>query len=88
MFNPLSGMACRQISVFGEEKTYARSVFLVKLGFRMSTNIEQLEQQLDSFDAAQRKDAVAKLWDLAKAGTAGRTSSSVPFPVHKCFSGS
>jgi hypothetical protein len=34
----------------------------------MSSNIEQLEQQLDSFDAAQRKDALEKLWDLAKAG--------------------
>jgi len=70
------------------KKSYARPAFSVKISFRMSSNIEQLEQQLDSFDAAQRKDAVAKLWDLAKAGTAGRTSSSVPFPVHKCFSGS
>ena len=34
----------------------------------MSGEIEQLEQQLDSFDFAQRKDALAKLWDLAKAG--------------------
>ena len=34
----------------------------------MSSNIEQLERQLDSFNAAQRKDALAKLWDLAKAG--------------------
>jgi hypothetical protein len=33
----------------------------------MSSNIEQLERQLDSFDAAQRKDALAQLWDLAKA---------------------
>ena len=42
--------------------------FFVKLCFRMSSNIEQLEQQLDSFDAAKRKDALAKLWDLAQSG--------------------
>jgi hypothetical protein len=34
----------------------------------MSTNIEQLEQQLDSFDAIKRKNALVKLWDSAKAG--------------------
>jgi hypothetical protein len=34
----------------------------------MDNNIEQLERQLDSFDAAQRKDALAQLWDSAKAG--------------------
>jgi hypothetical protein len=34
----------------------------------MSSNTEQLEQQLDSFDAAQRRDALAKLWELARAG--------------------
>jgi hypothetical protein len=34
----------------------------------MSHHIEQFERQLDSFDAAQRRDALAQLWDLAKAG--------------------
>lgn len=31
-------------------------------------SIEQLEQQLDSFDAGQRRQALAQLWDLACAG--------------------
>jgi hypothetical protein len=30
--------------------------------------IEQLERQLDGFDAARRRDALAQLWDLAQAG--------------------
>jgi hypothetical protein len=34
----------------------------------MSNNIEQFEQQLDSFDAVKRKDALAELWNLARAG--------------------
>ena len=68
MFNPPSCIVCCPISVFAEEKTYAKSVFLVKLRVRMGSNTEQLEQQLDSFDAAQRKDALAELWDLASAG--------------------
>jgi len=34
----------------------------------MRRNTEQLEQQLDSFDAAQRKDALAQLWNLASTG--------------------
>ena len=34
----------------------------------MTHQIEQLERQLDSFNAAQRKNALAQLWDLAKAG--------------------
>jgi len=34
----------------------------------MSSNIEQLEQQLDSFDSAKRRDALAKLWNLAQSG--------------------
>lgn len=34
----------------------------------MTPQIEQLEQQLDSFSSAQRGEALAQLWDLAKAG--------------------
>ena len=34
----------------------------------MTSTVEQLEQQLDSFDATQRKDALARLWDLARSG--------------------
>jgi hypothetical protein len=54
----------------------------------MSSNIEQLEQQLDSFDAAQRKDALAKLWDLAKAGNLAlaEPGSDVNLHVHTFFS--
>ena len=54
----------------------------------MSTNIEQLEQQLDSFDAAQRKDALAKLRDLAKAGKVplAKPGSDVNLHAHTFFS--
>jgi hypothetical protein len=54
----------------------------------MSSNIEQLEQQLDSFDAAQRKDALAKLWDLAKAGKIefAKTTTDVNLHAHTFFS--
>ncbi len=54
----------------------------------MSSNIEQLEQQLDSFDAAQRKDALAKLWDLAKAGkiALAEPGSDVNLHAHTFFS--
>jgi hypothetical protein len=41
------------------KKTYASPVFAFEARFRMSSNIGQLEQQLDSFDAAQRRDALA-----------------------------
>ncbi|HUB87353.1 MAG TPA: hypothetical protein VMB22_05640 [Verrucomicrobiae bacterium] len=34
----------------------------------MNQPIEQLERQLDSFDAAQRRDALTQLWNLARAG--------------------
>jgi hypothetical protein len=34
----------------------------------MSLSVEQLEEQLDSFNPAQRQDALARLWDLARAG--------------------
>jgi hypothetical protein len=54
----------------------------------MSSNIEQLEQKLDSFDAAQRKDALAKLWDLAKAGkiALAEPGSDVNLHAHTFFS--
>ena len=54
----------------------------------MSRNIEQLEQQLDSFDAAQRSDALAKLWDLAKAGkiALAEPGSDVNLHAHTFFS--
>ena len=49
----------------------------------MTAQIEQLERQLDSFDAAQREDALAELWDLAKAGKielaeSGRAGNPLP----------
>ncbi|HZF00813.1 MAG TPA: hypothetical protein VE344_02855, partial [Methylomirabilota bacterium] len=34
----------------------------------MTAQIEKLEQQLDSFNPAQREDTLAQLWDLARAG--------------------
>lgn len=34
----------------------------------MATPIEKLEQQLDSFNSTERQNALAQLWDLAKAG--------------------
>jgi hypothetical protein len=34
----------------------------------MTTQIEQLEARLDSFDAQERKDALAALWELAESG--------------------
>ncbi len=40
----------------------------------MTAQIEQLEQQLDSFDATQRREALARLWDLAQSG-------AVPLPA-------
>jgi hypothetical protein len=54
----------------------------------MSSNIEQLEQQLDSFDTAQRKDALAQLWDLAKAGkiTLAEPGTDVNLHSHTFFS--
>ena len=54
----------------------------------MSSNIEQLEQQLDSFDAAQRKDALAELWDLAKAGkiALAEPGTGVNLHAHTFFS--
>jgi len=76
-------------AVFWErEKTYARAVLSAKLSFRMSSNLAQLEQQLDSFDAAQRKDALAELWDLAKAGkiTLAEPGTGVNLHAHTFFS--
>jgi hypothetical protein len=54
----------------------------------MSSNIEQLEQQLDSFDAAQRRDVLAQLWDLAKAGriALAEPGSDVNLHAHTFFS--
>ena len=50
--------------------------------------IESLEQQLDSFDAAKRKEALAKLWDLAKAGkiALAEPGSDVNLHAHTFFS--
>ncbi len=54
----------------------------------MNTDVEQLEQQLDSFDAAKRKDALAKLWDLAKAGkiALAKPGTEVNLHAHTFFS--
>jgi len=54
----------------------------------MSSNIEQLERQLDSFDPAQRKDALAQLWDLARAGKIelAETTTDVNPHSHTFFS--
>ena len=54
----------------------------------MSSDIEQLEQQLNSFDAAQRRDALAKLWDLAKAGkiALAEPGTDVNLHAHTFFS--
>jgi hypothetical protein len=54
----------------------------------MSSNIEQLERQLDSFDAAQRKNALAQLWDLANAGKIelAATTTDVNLHSHTFFS--
>ena len=54
----------------------------------MSCNIKQLEQQLDSFDDAQRKDALAGLWDLAQAGKIplAEPGSDVNLHAHTFFS--
>jgi hypothetical protein len=54
----------------------------------MNSNIEQLEQQLDSFDAAKRRDALAKLWDLAKAGkiALAEPGSDVNLHAHTFYS--
>ena len=82
----------------GGEKTYTGPGFSVKLTkpswpkagtiFTMSSEIEQLEQQLDSFDAAQRHDALAKLWDLAESGkiALAELGGDVNLHVHTFFS--
>jgi hypothetical protein len=50
--------------------------------------VEQLEQQLDSFNPAQRKDALAQLWDLARAGKIplGEAGMDVNLHAHTFFS--
>jgi hypothetical protein len=54
----------------------------------MSYNLEQLEQQLDSFDAAQRKDALATLWEIAKSGeiALAKRGADVNLHAHTFFS--
>jgi hypothetical protein len=54
----------------------------------MTRNIEQLEQQLDGFDAAQRKDALAELWNLAQAGkiALAEPGTGVNLHAHTFFS--
>jgi hypothetical protein len=54
----------------------------------MSSQIEQLEQQLDSFDAAQRKDVFAQLLAFAKAGKIkfAETTTAVNLHAHTFFS--
>src|SRR5581483_1610631 len=54
----------------------------------MTPQIEKLEQQLDSFNSAQRKDALAQLWDLAKAGKVqiAEPTSDVNLHSHTFFS--
>ena len=56
--------------------------------FTMTSTIEQLEQQLDSFDATQRKDALARLWDLARSGkiTLSTPGAAVNLHSHTFFS--
>ena len=50
--------------------------------------IESLERQLDSFDAAKRKDALAKLWNLARTGNIAlaRPGTDVNLHAHTFFS--
>lgn len=54
----------------------------------MSDNIEQLEQQLDSFNAAPRRAALAKLWDLTQSGnvTLAKPDTDVNLHSHTFFS--
>jgi len=75
-------------SFFHEKKLTPDRFFWLNFAFTMSSNIEQLEQQLDSFDVAQRKDALAKLWDLTKAGKIALAGpgSDVNLHAHTFFS--
>src|SRR5207237_5502745 len=54
----------------------------------MAMQIEKLEQQLHSFNPAQRKDALAQLWDLAKTGKIEFTEpvNEVNLHAHTFFS--
>ena len=54
----------------------------------MTSQIEQLESQLDSFDTAQRKDALAGLWNLAQAGKLAlpKPGTDVNLHAHTFFS--
>jgi hypothetical protein len=48
----------------------------------MTAAIETLEQQLDSFDAAQRQDALHQLWDLARTGKIELTPTGTDVNLH------
>ena len=54
----------------------------------MNSTVEDLEQQLDSFNAAQRKEALSQLWELAKAGKIAlvEPGRDVNLHVHTFFS--
>ncbi|HEX5397442.1 MAG TPA: hypothetical protein VFY06_00140, partial [Verrucomicrobiae bacterium] len=56
--------------------------------FIMSDNIAQLEQQLDGFGARQRREALVRLWDLAKLGQIplAATGADVNLHSHTFFS--
>ncbi len=48
----------------------------------MSHSIDQLEQQLDSFDAARRRGALAQLWSLAQAGKVNLPAPGTDVNLH------
>ena len=48
----------------------------------MADRIEKLEAQLDSFELAQRKNALDKLWALAQAGGVGLAPASQAVNLH------
>jgi hypothetical protein len=54
----------------------------------MTAQIEKLEQQLDSFNFVERNDALAQLWDLAKAGKIelAELTNEVNLHAHTFFS--
>jgi hypothetical protein len=50
--------------------------------FTMIRTVEQLEKQLDSFNATRRQDALARLWDLAKAGKVEMAAPGAAVNLH------
>ena len=50
--------------------------------FTMTGTVEQLELQLDSFDAGLRKGALARLWDLALSGKIPLSTPGVAVNLH------